>query len=367
MRIGVDARLADYTVGGIARYTTQLVSAEMALGQDHSIITIRSRSPKVNPPTIPSSETLLARTPPHHRIERFSLPWELRNARLDVLHSPDCIPPRPGRWASVITVHDLAFLRMPRLLTEESRRYYGEIRRAVQEAKAIIAVSQVTADDLVRLAGARPEKVHVVHEAADSEMQPMPRDTAKSLVGDRFAIAAPYVLFVGTLEPRKNIPGLIQAFGHLRKDFPVRLVLAGRNGWLSEEIFMTVRSQALEDGVSFLGEVSPEELRTLYCAAEVLVLPSLYEGFGLPAVEAMACGTPVVVANTGALPEIVGEAGVLVRPDDPLDIAEALGWVLGNPGYREVLSARGIERAATFSWERAARETMAIYEQVAGG
>lgn len=365
MRIGIDARLADYVIGGIARYTVQLMAAMARIAGDHTLVALRSRTPKVPPPEIPG-ESLVVWTPPHHRLERFALSWELRRAGLDLLHSPDFVPPRRGRWRSVITVHDLAFLRMPGLLTGQSRRYYGTIGRAVQEADAIIAVSQVTADDLVRLAHAPRDKIHVVYEAPDASLERMPKDEAAVAVRDRFGVEGTFVLFVGTIEPRKNIPALVQAFAQVRRDFPVRLVLAGPNGWLSESIFAAVREQAPADGVIFLGEIRPPDLRALYCAADVLVLPSLYEGFGLPAVEAMTCGTPVVVANTGALPEIVGDAGVQVRPDDPGDIAAGLAWVLGNPRFREVLVKRGLGRAATYSWERAARETLAVYEQVLG-
>ncbi|MBI4213178.1 MAG: glycosyltransferase family 4 protein [Chloroflexi bacterium] len=364
MRIGVDARLADYTVGGISRYTVQLMGALGRLTSQHTIVGIRSRHPKIDPPDISADETLRVRTPPHHRMERYALTWELGRVHLDILHSPDFIPPRSGGWRSVITVHDLAFLRFPRLLTDQSRRYYGNIGRAVHEADAIISVSQSTADDLARLVGAPRSKIHVIYEAPDPALSPMPKEQARTMVAERFGVADPYVLFVGNLEPRKNLPLLANAFAQVRKDFPVRLVIAGSNGWLSDDVFAAVQAQALADGVIFLGGVAPCDLRPLYCGAEALALPSLFEGFGLTAVEAMACGTPVVVANTGALPEVVGEAGVQVDPDDPSDIAEGLSWVLGNPQYREVLAARGIERAATFSWERAARETLAVYESL---
>lgn len=367
MRIGIDARLADYTVGGISRYTLQLLRALRALPCDHRIVAIRSRKPKVSPTDAPAHETLAVRTPPHHRWERYSLPWELRGAELDLLHSPDFIAPRSGGWRRVITVHDLAYLRMPWLLTDQSRRYYAGVHRAVREADAIIAVSETTARDLVELAGASPERVHVVYEAPDPDLGPMPADEAAILVRERYGLERPYVLFVGTLEPRKNIPSLVQAMALLRREFPVRLAIAGGRGWLSDEVFGTMRTLALSDGVLFLGEVSPAHLRPLYSAAEVLALPSLYEGFGLPPVEAMSCGAPVVVSDAGALPEVVGDAAVLVRPNDPSDIAEGLGWVLGNRAYREALIQRGFARAATYSWDRAARETLAIYQRVLGG
>jgi len=187
-------------------------------------------------------------------------------------------------------------------------------------------------------------------------------DVAAQMVREQHGIDGPYILFVGTLEPRKNVPKLLEAFAMVRREFPTRLILAGGKGWLAEDVFATVQRLALSDGVVLLGSVSPADLRPLYCAAEALVLPSLYEGFGLPPLEAMACGIPVVVSNAGALPEIVGDAGMLVRPDDPHDIAQGLGWVLGNASFRAALIERGLSRAATFSWDRAARETVAVYE-----
>jgi len=364
VRIAIDARIADYTLGGIARYTVQLARALVQLGSPHRMLTVRSARPRVPPPEIAADESIVVRTPPHHRVERYTLPWELGSSRLDILHSPDVIPPKGRGWRKVITVHDLAFLRMPNLLTADSRRFYGNVKRAVREADAVIAVSESTARDLIELLGARPERITVVYEAADANLQPLPVPEAARAVRERHGIDGPYVLFVGTLEPRKNLPTLLQAFARLRREFPVRLVVAGGTGWLADDVFRTVQQLAIQDGVLFLGAVEPLDLRPLYCSAEVLVLPSLYEGFGLPPLEAMQCGTPVVVSDAGSLPEIVGNAGVLVSPDDPDDIAHGIGWVLGNPQYRAVLVERGLERARAFSWERAARETLAVYERV---
>jgi glycosyltransferase involved in cell wall biosynthesis len=364
MRIGMDARLADYTIGGIARYTVQLLRALWALAPAHELIAIRGRRPSVPPPALPAHAEIPVRTPPHHRLERYALSWELRHAGLDILHTPDFIPPRPRGWARVITVHDLAFLRFPWTVTGASRRYYGGVHRAVQEADAVIAISHTTARDLVELAHADPEKTHVVYLAAEPDLTPMDPEEARRAVAKRFGIAGRYALFVGTIEPRKNVAALLHAFNQLRHDFPIRLVLAGARGWLSDDVFRILHDLALADGVDFLGPVPPGELRPLYCGAEVLVLPSLYEGFGLPPLEAMACGTPVVVSGAGALPEVVGDAGVVVNPEDPDDLAEALGWVLGNPAFQAELAQRGLRRAAEFSWERTARETLAIYERV---
>lgn len=367
MRIGIDARIADYTTGGIARYTSQLVGGMRELeASDVELVAVRSRKQRMAAPDTPAHEIVTVWTPPHHRLERYVLPWELRGAGFDVLHSPDFIPPN-GRWRKVITVHDLAFLRMPELVTDASRRYYGGIRRAVREADAIIAVSRATARDLIELTGAHAEKVSVVYEAADSTLKPMPAGEAAATVRERFGLEGPYILFVGTIEPRKNLPRLLQAFSMLRREFPARLVVAGGGGWLSDDVFATVQRLALSDGVVFLGEARPTDLRALYGAAEALALPSLYEGFGLPALEAMACGTPVVASDAGSLAEVVGDAGVLVRPDDANDIAHGLGWVLGNASFRNAIIQRGFTRAAAFSWQRAARETLEIYRAVFDG
>jgi glycosyltransferase involved in cell wall biosynthesis len=254
---------------------------------------------------------------------------------------------------------------MPWLLTSSSHRYYGAIKRAVHEADAVIAVSEATARDLVELVGAAREKVHVVYEAADQGMAPIARDDAARQVLSRFGVSDPFVLFVGTIEPRKNLLTLVRAIGLLRREIPIRLVVAGPRGWLSEPAFSTLRREADADGVIFLGAVPPSDLQPLYCAAEALALPSLYEGFGLAPLEAMACGTPVVVSNAGSLPEIVGDAGVLIAAEDAEDVANALAWVIGNASYRASLVERGLARAAMFSWDRAARETLAVYERVA--
>lgn len=364
MRIAIDARIADYTSGGIARYTSLLLQAFQRIAAEHTFVGVRARRPKVPPLDLPAAETLEVWTPAHHRLERWALWYELRGKGLDLLHSPDLVGPRRGPWRQVITVHDLAFLRMPRIVTSDSRRYYGGIRRAAAEADAVIAVSQATARDLVDLVGAPEDRIHVVYEAADPTFAPMPRQEAADHVRASHGVVGPYVLFVGTLEPRKNLPTLLRAFSLVRREFPLQLVIAGGRGWLADDVFETVQDLALAEGVRFLGQVSPQSLRALYCAAEVFALPSLYEGFGLPCLEAMACGTPVLASNAGSLREVVGDAGVLVRPDDPDDIAMGLGWVLGNPSYREALIGRGLARAATFSWDRAARETLAIYERV---
>jgi glycosyltransferase involved in cell wall biosynthesis len=308
-------------------------------------------------------------SPCHHRWERWTLGLELAALSVHVVHSPDFIPPlRFGRrWARVITIHDLAFLRFPELLTPESRRYYAHIFQAVAEAERIIAVSEATRRDLLELI--RPSlapKIVVVPEGVHPRFKPIDREHARQYVAQRFGIDRPFFLFVGTQEPRKNLPRLVRAFalfdgqtGHDQVD----LVLAGGRGWLADDLDDAVRS--LGEAVHRLGRVADEDLVELYNAAIALVFVSLYEGFGLPVLEAMACGRPVVLADRGALPELAGDSGILVDPLDELAIAESLDRIWQDEELRAELGARARRRAASYDWATAARETAEVYKQAA--
>jgi glycosyltransferase involved in cell wall biosynthesis len=266
----------------------------------------------------------------------------------------------------VITVHDLNFVYYPQFLTAESRRYYnGQIEWAVSRADHILADSYATKSDLVSMLNVSPEKITAVHLAGDPAFHPLSASEA-ARVAAKYDLQPGYLLFVGTLEPRKNLPGLLQAYRLLLdSDATIApLVLVGGKGWLYEEVFERVETLHLTEHVRFLHDVGDADLPGLYNAAGVLTTPSFYEGFGLPALEAMACGTPVVVSDRASLPEVVGEAGLLVNPDDPQDIAQALQRVLTDKTLRARMRERGLEQAALFTWEKAAREHLAVYRQV---
>ena len=301
-------------------------------------------------------------TPSHHRLERWSLGMEVARLGLDLLHTTDFIPPAFGYRRSVITVHDLTFLHYPQFLTAESRRYYNQqIKWAVRHAEHILADSHATKADLGSMLGVAPEKVTVVHLAADPAFRPLDKVQVA-----QYGLEPGYLLCVGTLEPRKNLLGLLQAY-RLLLDAEVTtapLVLVGGKGWLYDEIFERVEELHLTDRVRFLYDVTDTDLPALYNAAGVLTTPSFYEGFGLPALEAMACGTPVVVANRSSLPEVVGEAGLLVNPDDVDDIAQALARVLTEEPLQAQMRELGLAQAACFTWEHTARETLAVYQRV---
>ncbi|HUX77785.1 MAG TPA: glycosyltransferase family 1 protein, partial [Anaerolineae bacterium] len=267
---------------------------------------------------------------------------------------------------SVITVHDLNFLYYPQFLTAESHRYYNQqIEWAVRRADHILADSHATKSDLVSLLNVPLEKITVVHLAADPAFRPLP-DAEARRVAKQYGLEPGYLLFVGTLEPRKNLPGLLQAYRWLldAEVTAAPLVLIGGKGWLYDEVFERVEVLHLHGRVRFLHDVPDADLPAMYNAASLLATPSFYEGFGLPALEAMACGTPVVVADRASLPEVVGEAGLLVNPDDPDGIAQALARVLTEESLRARMQELGLAQAGCFTWERATRATLAVYHKV---
>jgi glycosyltransferase involved in cell wall biosynthesis len=264
----------------------------------------------------------------------------------------------------VVTLHDLAFLLYPATHTPASRAYYAATGESVRRAQRVIAVSQRTASDAVRLLGVDPARVRVVHEAAGPAFTPRPYDALPPLAS-RFGLPLdkPYVVFVGTLEPRKNVPLLLDAFARVRANVDAHLVLVGARGWLEEPIYAAHARSGLADAAHFVGWIGEHDLAVLYSHAGVLVLPSLYEGFGLPVLEAMACGAPVVCSNAGPLPEVAGDAAVMLEPTDPSAWAQAILAILTNPRRAQDLRARGMRRATQFSWRATAEATRDVYRE----
>ncbi|RPJ25371.1 MAG: glycosyltransferase family 1 protein [Planctomycetaceae bacterium] len=363
MRIAIDARLVSYVQGGTSRYTLRLVQAMAGLVDRETLLVLEGKHTGESPAWPENVRRAQILTPPHHRMEQITLPIELLLLGADLLHSTDFIPPFRRTCRSVITIHDLAFLRFPQLLTPESSRYYRQVGRAVQSADAVIAVSEATRRDVLDLLKADPAKVTVVYEAASPECVPLPTDEVEASRA-RLGLPERFALFVGTIEPRKNLPVLLRAYAQVWEEHRLPLVVVGRKGWLYEEVFRTRDSLGLKDEVQFVGSVGGDQLVHYYNCADCLVLPSLYEGFGLPVLEAMACGKPVVVSNVSSLPEIVSDAGLLVEPEDIEGFAAAIGRLLGNPELRDELGKKALARSAQFSWERAARETLDLYHRV---
>ena len=369
MRFGIDARLNAYRQGGIAQYTQHLITALAPQAPTDEFVLLqhlRQRRPLVVAPNVRQA-TLL--TPPHHRYEQWSLPVEVWRQRLDGLHCPDFIAPRRRPCPAVITIHDLAFLHFPALLDAAARRFYGQVRAAAHDAEAVITVSQATREDITAKLDLPPERITVIYEAAAPHFTPLvlPPNATRTINGHRLE-ADTFLLFVSTLEPRKNLTTLLRALRVSLDRHPqarFRLVLAGARGWLDAPIYALAQELRLHDALCWLGSVAPDDLLWLYRACRLYLNPSLYEGFGLPVLEAMACGAPCLVADTSSLPEIAGDAALLVPPRDVEAWAELLNGLWADAAARAEFARRGIARAATFSWVRAAHETLAVYRRIA--
>jgi glycosyltransferase involved in cell wall biosynthesis len=367
VRIGIDARLVYYHQAGIGQYILRLTQALAQIDRDNEYVIFKSRKDKTPSIEQANFKTQTLWTPSHHRFERLAISIELLPFALDVLHSPDFIPPQSARCPIVITMHDLAFLLFPRFLTRDSARYYGQVDLAARQADHIICVSESTKRDTVRLLGVPESKITVIYEAAHPLFTPITNADALDRVRAKYKLPEEFILFVSTIEPRKNLPTLLRAFRRLRDNYksPATLVVAGNRGWLAQQVDQTLDELNLGDVVRFLGGVANEELVYLYNVAKLFVLPSFYEGFGLPPLEAMACGTPVVVSNVSSLPEVVGDAGLLVEPEDVEGLTVAMWRALSDDSLRREMRDKGLRRAQTFSWERAAQETLEVYRQVA--
>lgn len=370
MRIGIDARLVYYSKAGIGQYIIHL-SKNLAKLQtpEENFLLLQSRKDKTKIIKNNNFSRISLWTPSHHRVEQTAIRFETATLGLDLLHSPDFIPPFKRNYKSVITVHDLAFLLYPQFMTKESARYYGQIDQAVKNTDHIIAVSQATKNDLIKLLGVPQEKITVIHEGRNPIYQPMDKTKAQAFVKRTFGLDANFIFFLSTLEPRKNIPTLLASYKWLKDHYkrPEKLVLAGSKGWLFDEVDETIKKLKLEDDVMLLGRVGDQEVHHLYNAASMLVYPSFYEGFGLPPLEAMNCGTPVIASKIKVMPEVVGDAALLIDPHDVEQLGVTMHRLLTDQNLREDLIAKGFKRAEKFSWDQAARETLAVYRKVISG
>ncbi len=362
MHIGIDARLTYYRAGGISTYIVRLVEALEQIDTVSRYTVFHSR--KMREPLVNRFRRASLWTPSHHALERLALSIELLAYGLDVYHTTDFIPPQFGARRQIITVHDLTFLHYPQFLTDESRRYYNDqIQYAVEHADHILTDSDASKRDLVAMLGVPAEKITVHLLGVDESFQPLPPETVDHY---RRALQLPedYLLFVGTFEPRKNILGLAESYKALLEKQPDAppLVLAGHEGWNFEELRTQIEALDLGEKLLWREAIPQDAMPALYNAAVALVTPSYYEGFGFPALEAMASGTIPIVSNRSSLPEVVGDVGLQVDPDDRAALTAALERVLGDEVWRKANEQAGLERAATFRWERTAEIALSVYQ-----
>ncbi len=373
MHITIDYTPALRQAAGIGRYTRELVAALTRLDRanEYTLFCAGESPPAGDWPANFQVRTsnVPARwlTAGWHRLG-LHLAAEAFTGTCDLFHSPDFTLPPLKNARGVVTVHDLSFLRCPEHADPGLRDFLTRtVPRSVARASRVLADSESTRADLIELLGVEPEKISVVPAGVDARFRPV-RDTLKlAQVRQRYHLPEWFILFVGTLEPRKNLARLITAYGQMRRHtgLPHQLVIAGKPGWLYQGIYEQVVKEGLSENVRFIGFVADEDLPALYTLADLLAFPSLYEGFGLPPLEAMACGTPVVASNRSSLPEAVGPAGLLVDPEDIDALADALARVLGNASLRVRLADLGRAQAARFTWQAAAERLLEAYRLAA--
>jgi glycosyltransferase involved in cell wall biosynthesis len=301
----------------------------------------------------------------------FYIPQGLKAQRIDVFHGFDHLGvplfAKVGRY--VATIHDMIPLLWPQWVTRKHRLVVSTAyRRLGRQADVIITPSEATKADVVRHMRLNPERIEVIPWGCEPRFQPMPDRDRFAALQQKYHLPERYILFVGTLEPRKNLTTLLRAFTMLRDERhgdEVKLVVAGRLGWLYTDVMITADTLALTNEVIFTGFVDDEDLPHLYRGAQLFVFPSLYEGFGLPILEAMASGVPVVTSNTASMPEVAGDAAILVNPHKPQALAEAMARVLAEAHLRQELTQKGLARARCFTWERTAQRTLEVYTALA--
>jgi glycosyltransferase involved in cell wall biosynthesis len=341
--LGQVDRLNRYSV-----YTTRGLD-QRALGLPPNFQVRPSRLPTINP--------------------RVRIPWEQIYAPAmlglngaDVYHGVLNVAPLLCPIPSLITIHDLAFLSFPQTFRRVNRAYLTWATRvSARRAARILAVSEATKSEIVRLLGIPPERIVVTYDACDDRFSP-PDPARLAAFRMRAGLPEHFILFLGTLEPRKNLPTLLEAYARIAKSTDAPLIIGGGKGWLYDEIFAKAQALNLGDRIRFAGYIDAADQPLWYAAATVFAFPSLYEGFGMPPLEAMACGTPVVTSDRSSLPEVVGDAGLTVDPTDPDALGAALLRVLRDRELHAELRQRGLRRARQFSWRETAERTLAAYQ-----
>ena len=372
MHIAIDAHSVGTGLAGNETYITNLIEALAALDTANRYtlyVTKRAawerfhkRWPRVS----------VRRTLPHTPLVRIPLtfPFELRRRPVDLLHVQFTAPPF-APCPVVSTIHDLAFEHLPETFNRRSwMQLRLTVRRTARTAAHIITPSEFSRRDLIETYNIAPERISVTLEAAAPHFRPAPVETVAD-VKRRYGINGDYVLAVGSIQPRKNLVRLVRAYSDLRRSrsqakLP-QLVLVGKRAWLYGETLRAVEQSGVRSDVIFTGYVPERDLPALYTGALCFAYPSYFEGFGLPPLEAMRCGTPVVAADRTSLPEVVGDAGLLVDPFDTGALSAALARLCEDERLRADLRARGLARAAAFTWRETARRTLEVYQRATGG
>ena len=372
MRIAIDAHSVGTGLAGNESYAANLIEAlaEIDSENDYTLYVTKrkaidrfgNRWPNFNVRT----------TLPHTPIIRIplTLSAELRKNPVDILHVQFTSPPF-APCPVVVSIHDLSFEHLPETFNRRSRTQLRlTVRRSARRAARIIALSEHARQDIISTYGLAPETVTKIPIAAPTTFRPVVDKTELQRVRDTYGIEGEYILSVGSIQPRKNLRRLVASYSYLRHARPdsnlPKLVLVGKRAWLYDDTIQAIQENGPPDSIILTGYVPECDLPALYSGAVCFVYPSFFEGFGLPPLEAMQCGVPVIVGNRTSLPEVVGDAGVLVDPFDVKALGEAIGCLIGNTDFREKLRAKGLARARRFDWRETARRTLDVYKEVVG-
>jgi len=369
LRIAIDYTPAVTQGAGIGRYTRGLVAALAEMDTINRYV-LFCAAPTPASARWPANFTwqrspLPARwlTIAWHRLH-LPLAADLLTGACDLYHAPDFTLPPLRRARGIVTIHDLSFLRVPDCADPGLRAFLERATpAAVARATRVLADSENTRRDLIALLDVPATKINVVTPGVEPHFRRETDAVRLAAVRQRYGLPERFILSVGTLEPRKNFAGLIRAYGRLRRAraLPHALVIAGRPGWLYEEIYRQVERDQLADSVRFLGFVADADLPALYTLADLFAYPSRYEGFGIPVLEAMACGTPVVTSDNSSLPEVAGDAARLIRAEDTDMLAQAMAEVIEDSTLRHAMIARGYAQARRFTWHNSARAALEAY------
>ncbi|SRR6266487_113281 len=381
MRIAIDYTAAIRQGAGIGNYVRNLVDAMLAQDPRNQYTLLTSGHPTPGHP-FPKADNVRGRSIiiPDRYLNILWYRWRLPlhatlfTGMVDIYHGPDFVlPPINGKVRKVVTVHDLAFLEHPEYAVPQLAAYLNKVvPEAVASADVVATVSQATSQTLIEYFKTPREKITIIPNGIRSYFRRITDPILLAATRYKFGLKHPLVLGVGTLEPRKNHPGLIKAFhkaqsAATKKQRPAMLALAGGPGWLYDETQQLIAKLKLENKVRFLGRVTELELITLYSMADVFVFPSFYEGFGVPPIEAMACGAPVITSNSSSLPEVVGDAALLIDPHNTGELARAILQVLENEQLRDELCQKGYARAQHFTWPKSASKMLSVYQRLYNG
>ncbi|HLG53754.1 MAG TPA: glycosyltransferase family 1 protein [Vicinamibacterales bacterium] len=367
MRVAIDARkLHDF---GIGTYIRNLLRQLARIDHDTEYVLLCGEGDLgVAAQLGPNFRAVLEPSPNYSIREQIHVPWVLRRERPDLYHAPHYVLPAGVRCRSVVTIHDCIHLMFPQYLPSRVAYAYARAQMwaAARRSDCILTVSDASKRDILNLFNVPPEKIVVIYNAIDAHFSVTPPEEAVARVRERYQLDHKFVLYVGNIKPHKNLVRLIEAFAELRRGDleDLKLLIIGDEISKLPALRRAVHRHKLHKHVRFLGYLPDDQLAVLYRLASVFVFPSLYEGFGLPPLEAMASGTPVVTSNVSSLPEVVGDAAVLVDPYDVDSIVDGLRQVLTDPARAAEMRRRGLDRAREFSWERSVAKTLAVYRHI---